>query len=144
MGTQEKPERLAPGLTRERLAEGRVVAFTLMDLSEQTVDIWIKACLDEMAACIEQKRPILVLQDLARPGVIQTNYSRERGNEVTSAYPELDGRVAFVLMPGLVAQRVGRYVRGQSNEYRERRFFESRDEALAWLLSPAEDAETPD
>lgn len=134
MTTNSQPEQLAAGLLREYAAGGRIVIFTLSALSDKTVDVWVAACLAEMQVCVAEERPILVMQDLARPTVIQTPYSREQGNSVTNAYPELGGRIAFVLERSTASLRVGRYVKGQEHEYRERHIFVSRDDALVWLM----------
>jgi hypothetical protein len=134
MMTPSGVEHIGAGVTRERLDEGRIVVFTLSDMSTESVDIWVDACLDAMRDCVEAQRPLLVVQDLSTPGVMQTDYSRSRGNTVTTAYPELEGRIAFVLPEAIVtAYRIGRYVRGQGNQYRRRQLFITREEALAWL-----------
>jgi len=128
---------LTPTLFRERLDDGRIVVFTLHDMANDTVNHWIAACLEEMKRCEEEHRPILILQDLSHPAVCQTEYSRERGQEVTTACPDLPGRIAFILQPGSVTTtRIGRFVRGQQLHCRDRQVFFSRDEALDWLRSP--------
>ena len=134
MASDTQPQQLATGLLRSYAAGGRVVIYTLSSLSNDTVDVWVASCLAEMETCIAEDRPLLVLQDLARPTVVQTPYSREQGNTVTHSYPELGGRIAFMLQHNTASQRVGRYVKGQNHEYRERQIFTSREDALAWLM----------
>ncbi len=138
-GDHTQPEHLARGVMREVLDDGGIVVFTLIDLADETVDVWVEACLELMERCRDEGQPLRVLQDLARPGVVQTAYSRARGNTVTNAFPDLKGRIGYVMQPGITSQRVGRYVQGQEHHYRERRIFYDRDEAIAWLR---EDLET--
>lgn len=124
---------LSGGLIMERLEPGPVVIFTLSDMRRDTVDAWIDACLAEMRACVKAGRPLRVVQDLSHPAAIHTPYSQKRGLEVTEAYPELGGRVAFVLAESLEATRTQLYIRGQPHRYRQRDVFFSREEAIAWV-----------
>ena len=137
-GDHAQPEHLARGVMREVLDKGRITVFTLIDLADETVDVWVEACLDLMEHCRDEGQPLRILQDLARPGVVQTAYSRARGNTVTNAFPDLEGRIGYVMQPGITSQRVGRYVQGQEHHYRERHIFYSREEALAWLREEPE------
>jgi len=122
------------GLTCEVVQNGQIIIFTLTDMHNATVDAWVEHCLNMMKQCVEDKRPLLVLQDLSCPGVGQTTYSLIRGQDVTHAYPELKGRVAFVLSETFVAQRTRRFVEAQPTEARERQIFSNRAAALAWLM----------
>ena len=63
---------IKPGLTREWLDDGRIAGFVLGDMSTDTVDGWVAACLDVMRDCVKKQRPVLILQDLSGPGVMQT------------------------------------------------------------------------
>jgi hypothetical protein len=128
-----EPKALALGLTQQWVKPPQIVIFKLTNMLDKTVDVWIDACLSVMQECNLAKRPLLVLQDLSHPHVHQTTYSRVRGNGVALAYPDLPGRVAFVLAENYAAQRARRFVEAQTKETRERAICVVFEEALAWL-----------
>jgi hypothetical protein len=87
-----------------------------------------------MKACYEGQRPVLILQDLSNPHVAQTPYSRKRGQAITDLYPELRGRIAFILPNTLQSLRIQLFLRKDvQNRARLRDVFFSREQALAWL-----------
>ncbi|MCC6975946.1 MAG: hypothetical protein IT322_18225 [Anaerolineae bacterium] len=122
------------GLTIERLFEGQLVIFTLSDMKRETVDAWIDACLGEMRICLETGRLLRVIQDLSHPAANHTPYSQKRGSEVTEAYPELKGYVAFILESSVEATRTQMFIRSQPHRYRVRDVFFDRDEAIIWIV----------
>lgn len=128
-------ETLATGLTYEVLEEGQIHVFKLSNMSRDTVDVWVKQCLEAMRQCHEAGQPIRVLQDLRSPNAGHTPYSEDKGKLISAAYPDLRGRVAFVLPPSVMAQLIRIYVRStqQESPTRERRAFENYEAALAWL-----------
>ena len=133
MTSPHNVEQLTPHLTRELVDNGRIVIFTITEMTRTTVDAWIEGCLAYMRDCVTKEYPMLVLQDLSDPNVTQTPYSKERGAEATTAMPELSGRTAFVLPKTAAALRIQFFIRGQSNHHRQREAFFDRDSALAWL-----------
>lgn len=124
---------LVSGLYVERVDDGQIVIFTILKMVRTVVDAWIDACNEEMRICLEQGRNLSILQDLSDRHVTQTPYSRERGQDIVDAYPDLTGRIAFVLPDTPDNQRIRLFVQRQEHQYRERKVFFSRDEGLAWL-----------
>jgi hypothetical protein len=120
-------------LVIERFCDGHIVAFKILDMTPVAVDQWVDACRNEMETCVKEERPLLILQDLSESAAQQTAYSKVRGRELTTAYPELRGRVAFVLSKTLSTYRVRHFVKGQELEARERQIFLTREEAIEWL-----------
>jgi hypothetical protein len=126
-------QELVPGIHREALYNGRLVVFKIEKMTRKVVDAWIDACDKEMQRCLEEARPLLILQDLASPNASQTPYSRERGATLQDAYPDLSGRIAYILPDTPDNQRIRLFIRRQPNTYRTRSIFFNRDEAVAWL-----------
>ena len=126
-------EKLLPGLSRIVLDDGRIKIFIVEKMTRSVVDAWIDACDTEMKTCLASGQPLRIVQDLSGPEVTQTPYSRARGQELTDAYPELGGRIAFVLPDTLANQRIRLFVLRQPHQYRQRRVFFDRDEAIAWV-----------
>lgn len=125
---------LSPHITREDLCNGQIVVFTLTDMTRATVDLWIDACREVMDACFAEGRPMLILQDLSRQGVVNTPYSTERGKELGDLYPDLRGRTAFLLPPNQEGLRIKLFMRRTMNQQtRQRTAFDTREEALEWL-----------
>lgn len=125
---------LSPSVTREDLCNGQIVVFTLTDMTRKTVDVWAEACIEVMTTCHAEGRPILVLQDFSRQGVVNTPYSTERGKVIADLYPDLKGRTAFLLPPNQEGLRIKLYMKRTVNQRtRERDAFDTREEALAWL-----------
>ncbi len=121
------------GLYVNHLNDNQVLVCTIEKLPRNVVDAWIDVCLEEMKKCNEEGRPVLVLQDLSDSRAIQTPYSKTRGEEATEAYPELEGRTAYVMPDTPDNQRLKLFIQRQPHRYRERRIFFTFDEALAWL-----------
>jgi hypothetical protein len=136
-------EQLEAGVARQAYHEGRVVGFYLTDMSRQTVDVWVGECVREMEKAQAEGRPVLIVQNFKHRGVAQTPYSRDKGSELSSAYPELKGRTAFVLPNTPEALRIKLFVRRTADQHtRERDVFFNEEAALAWLeewLPPAEE-----
>lgn len=126
-------ERLGTGITREVMFNGQVVIFNLSDLADATVDIWIEACLRRMHDCVDKNEPLLVLQNFSNRNIFQTEYSQKRGAELTALYPELKGRIAFLLPDTIQSRRIQVFIESQTNQSRERRVFFSRISAIRWL-----------
>jgi hypothetical protein len=129
----QKGQLIVEGLYVNFIADGKIMICTIESLSRVVVDAWIEHCDQEMQRCVAENRPILVLQDLSQSSEAQTPYSKERGQVLTNAYPELDGRTAFVLPDTPDNQRIRLFVRRQPHHYGERRIFFTRQEALDWL-----------
>lgn len=129
----QKGQLIVEGLYINFIADGKIMICTIESLSRTIVDAWIEQCDQEMQRCVAENRPILVLQDLSQSSEAQTPYSKERGQALADAYPELDGRTAFVLPDTPDNQRIRLFVRRQPHQYRERRIFFTRQEALDWL-----------
>lgn len=126
---------LAPHITREDLCNGQIVIFTLTDMTRATVDVWIDACREVMTLCHDEGRPMLILQDLSRQGVVNTPYSTERGKELSDLYPDLRGRTAFLLPPNQEGLRIKLFMRRTMNQQtRQRSAFDTREDALEWLM----------
>lgn len=134
MGTGiTEDETLTAGLMREVLDDGKIIIFTLTDMTRDTVDAWVDGCIDAMRKCSEEKRPLLIVQDLSDPNISQTPYSKQRGAETTDAYPDVFGRIAFILPETVLADPIRKFMRSQPNQSRNRDAFHTREEALAWL-----------
>lgn len=129
---------ITDGLHVNHLNDDQILVCTLEKLSRTAVDAWIEVCLTEMEKCSQDGRPILALQDLSDSRAIQTPYSKERGEEVTEAYPELVGRTAYVMPDTPDNQRLNLFIQRQPHKYRERRIFFAFDEALTWLQESLE------
>ncbi len=126
-------EQLGSGISRETLFDGHLTIFNLVDITRVTVDLWIEACHELMKMAIATNQPLFIIQDLSHPNVTQTPYSRTRGQELTEAYPDLRGFIAFVLPDAPDSQRIRLFVRRQNNRYRQREVFFAREDALAWI-----------
>lgn len=137
---------LSPTVTRETLCNEQIVIFTLSDMTRKTVDVWAEACIELMQTCHTEGRPILVLQDFSRQGVVNTPYSAERGKAIADMYPDLKGRTAFLLPPNTDGLRIKLYMKRTVNQHtRQRDAFDTREEALGWLrewlTTPCEEAD---
>jgi len=126
-------ESLTPTLTQENLYAGRIVVFTLSSMTRETIDAWVDGCLAYMKSCWGAGEPLLLLQDLSHQHIAQTPYAKQRGTELSQAYPELGGRVGFVLPRSANAQNIRLFARSLSNQRREHSIFMNREQALAWL-----------
>lgn len=131
---ESKVEYLTTKVSRQFVWGRRAVIYTVQHLADRHVDVWVNACLEFMGECVQVGQPLLVLQDLSSMQVYQTDYSQQRGNEVTHAFPELQGRIAFVLPDTLASRRIRHFVHSQKLDSRERQVFFDRQEALEWLM----------
>ncbi|NDJ84761.1 MAG: hypothetical protein GYB66_02640 [Chloroflexi bacterium] len=126
-------EEFGPGIIREWLYGGKIMAITAESSTKETVDLWTKA----LSETIEQwpdDRPYLVLIDTSKS--VLTPYVRQQAMHLASLRPDLDGRAAIVVAATTIGQLTRFFVTNrlnQANPTRERRVFFTRETALAWL-----------
>lgn len=128
-----KGDLIIDGLYVNHVDDGQILVCTIENLPRSVIDAWIEICDQDMQKCLAEKRPVLILQNLSNSRATQTPYSKERGEELTESYPELTGRIAFVMPDTSDNQRLKLFVQRQPHQYRERRIFFNHDDAIAWL-----------
>ncbi|MCC7449677.1 MAG: hypothetical protein IT324_19820 [Anaerolineae bacterium] len=127
-------EQLSPTLSREWIADGHIVVYTLQDGTRTTIDRWVKAFTADIAAWPED-RPFLVIHDFSARQVTTTPYGREGGDKLVNVRPEVKGRVAVLLPKTIAAHLIRLFLDQHTKGGRERRIFTSREDAIKWLLN---------
>src|SRR5262249_33856073 len=127
-------EQLSSGLTREWIHDGQIVVFTVKDVRRETLDNWT-AAFKEAINNWPADRLFRVIQDLRLAGGI-TPYGRARGQEMFHTRPEVRVWSALVLPTTFANNLIRLFVRAHRSPdgTRVREFFNTREEALAWLL----------
>ncbi len=129
-------EQLHPNVTRERLYEGRIVAYQVIDGGHDITDAWADAVIADMLTW-DRSQPYLSLQDVAHSGI--SPYGRQRTADITQTIPP-DLQVYFAIYLGrnpfrqfinLLAHQTVSSVFGSQVTYR---IFNAREDALAWLV----------
>ena len=138
-------EKLTDELWRQRFFDDQIIAYKVWTAHRVNIDAWIEACAADMFNAVRDNKNILVLQDLTSPRFGQTPYYRERGGELTDAFPELQGRVALLMAPGPEATRIRLFLRsGVNRKTRQRDAFVTWKEAMRWLMDAIDtDADVP-
>lgn len=145
MGVQSNPpppggpgdqtgEKIAPGVTREWLAEGRVVKYTLTNTLVDSLEAWAETAIQTMEAW-PPDRPYLAIHDVSAPAVILTPHARRCSQRIASAAPALKGRVAVIVPRGALGHLLRIFLNRlmiNSGKRLLKAFF-SQEEALAWL-----------
>lgn len=123
---------LMPGLIRENLHNGRIVALRVEDASPEVLDKAYLTVLEVHRDC-GAERPFLLLYDVENINLTLTPYMRTLIKKLNAANPHVRGRTAVLLSKSsmtLVLQSFVRFIRSSN---RPKRIFFSRSEALAWL-----------
>ncbi len=134
-------ETLAPGLTHERSADGRLVIFTLADYELSTIEAWLTAITTSIKEWPEDQ-PYLVLYQFARirkPGDALLLFSRLDDMQALA----VKNRTLYiaVVFADVWAASVGRVLVAARVLAASKRFiitaeaFSDRAEGLAWLIS---------
>ncbi len=132
-------EQLTPYLTRELLQDGKIVLFTLYDISPQTLEAWAegnKAAISDWPV----DQPFLNIQDFTPvKGLTITPAIREKVKVLTGLRKEQPGRTAIVIASRLTVIAVQTILglltlmRRSKHVSRERKVFFSREEAIEWV-----------
>lgn len=127
-------EQLSSGVTREWIHDGQIVVFTVKDVHRETLDIWT-AAFKESIKDWPVDRLFRVIQDLRVAGGI-TPYGRARAQEMFHTRPEVKVWSALVLPSTFANNLIRLFVRAHRSPdaTRVREFFNTREEALSWLL----------
>ena len=133
-------ELITPHVVLDRYFRGRLVAFTVTDAKQLTIDAWANTVGREMRNW-PTHQPYLALHDLSSPQIVVTPYARARAQELYAIRPELQGRIAVVLPQTFAAQLIQLFVKNQRQGNLVTEMFLDRQEALAWLtrLIPSQD-----
>lgn len=133
-------ERLSPALTREWVADRKIVVFRLEDITRETIDKWAVEATNSLLEW-PSDQPFLSLQDFSKVYHLTiTPYLSKKSKELVALRPEIPGRTAIVLPPRFFMLPI---IQGfvlalaRSHKHRERRLFTSETEALLWLKSIA-------
>lgn len=132
-------EQVTSYLTREILLDGKIVLFTLYDISPETLEAWAegnRSAITDWPA----EQPFLNIQDFTPvKGLTITPAIREKVKVLTGLRKEQPGRTAIVLANRLTVIAVQTILglltlmRRSKHVSRERKVFFSRDEAIQWV-----------
>ncbi len=140
------PDVVTPNASREWLADGRIILFTVQSAKHDAIDAWADLIL-EASNAYPVERPWLIIHNIAVVNAAITPYARKRIDDVNLGGPQnLKGRVAIVTPQSIFARLVRLYVntlqRNLPNldEITMRVFFKQA-EAEAWLLELFDEGE---
>ncbi len=127
--TPEPAETIAPGITREWIANNQIVVFTMATVARSSIDALlnhVKQLMIEWPA----DRPYLALYHVADTTNGPTPYIRERFRDVQTWRPDLKAHIALVATRNFQGKLIQIYARTRGAVVQ---MFFSRDEGLAWL-----------
>lgn len=125
-----KIEEVLPGLTREELHQGHIIAYSVLQSTREVVSAWYERCLHDIETW-DPARPLLLLQDMSR--VILTPFARTKAGELAKVRDDLSGRTGVVIAASTMGHLTRLFVDRTLQQTRQRRVFFSREDALAWL-----------
>lgn len=117
------------------ICDGRIIVFTMHDVSREAVDRWITTVVRHLQAW-PRDRVQLVLYDVASPGYAPTPYITAQIPAISEASQGLRGRYAILMPP---EERSVQMIRFRHRQFSpmgtpiEGRLFTDRDEAISWL-----------
>jgi hypothetical protein len=122
------------GLTVEQFHDGRIVVFTVHDMSPATVETWANRVIEITDA--RQAKDIYYIHDASHVAFAMTPYFRRHSERVTAAHPEAKGYVGIILRESLLLKVtrviIENMVKRSQPKIATRIFFD-RTQALSWL-----------
>ncbi len=128
-------EQIAPGVTRQFLYEGQIVAFTLTDGSRDTIDNWV-AVITKMAENAPTDGPLFMLYDISQ--IYMSPYAREQLQDLAQNPPNVARLYLAVVVDSLVVQMLAVVFSRVPVPNMERKVFRDRDTASQWLKEKLE------
>jgi hypothetical protein len=130
---------IAPGLSVERIVDGRIIVFTVRDVSRHLVDLWMQE-LESILSTWPADQPYYSLYDVNFPGGTLTPYVRTRVAEILKKYENLTGTTAIILPGSLLATVFQLLLRATAWSKRKRRIFNRLEPGLKWLKESLEES----
>ena len=119
-----------PGLTLETLYDGRIEIWIASRTSKEITDCWYQNSAKTLENWQDIQQPYLTMLDMSR--VVLTPYGREKAAAPSKVQPDIQGRVAVVIMASTMGHMTRLFVNNMPKT-RQRRVFFSRGDAMLWL-----------
>ena len=123
------------GLTVERLHDGQIVIFTVLDMTPETVERWANKVIEVTEA--RRAKDIFYIHDATHVAFAMTPHFRRHSERVTNAHPDAEGAVAIILRESLLLKVtriiIENLVKRSQPKIATRIFFD-RTQALNWLV----------
>lgn len=109
-----------------------IIVQTLLDSSDDTVDLWVQDVHKIMQASTKGN-PVRLLVDLGQPNIVFTEYARQTSGELFTHYKHHIGKFAL-LFEWKTGPHIARiFIASLGNITLEINFFNDKEDALQWL-----------
>ena len=124
-----------PLYEKELLADGRILYFRFQSAGAEAAETWFQDIIPIFDEWQSQQKPLLLLIDLQNSGTHLSPEALKHGREVAQMYP-IPGKNAFLIDVGDSTLLLKTMIDHLLGDKRASQIFTSKDEAIAWLLTP--------
>ncbi len=124
-------EQPVPGLTIERLNDGRIVIVSADSADSEAIEAGFEIVLTELKNWDDLTMPSLLMFDMSR--VMLTPFVRRKALELAEIRPDVTGRTAIIVSASTIGHLIRVFVNNTLGGSRERRVFFSQEAGQVWL-----------